>query len=101
MPWDEPQQWDDELLSEYRRLIALRRSSDALSRGGLRFAYVGDDALLYLRESKLERVLCLAARAPHPPLRIPFAGLETLYGDDAVDGVLPAHGPAFHAWRVP
>ena len=101
MPWDEPQQWDDELLSEYRRLIALRRSSDALSRGGLRFAYVGDDALLYLRESKLERVLCLAARVPHPPLRIPFAGLETLYGDDAVDGVLPAHGPAFHAWRVP
>jgi alpha-glucosidase len=100
MPWRDSPRWDDSLLAEYRRLIALRRSSDALAHGGLRFAHARDDVLLYLRESNAERVLCLAARAPHRPLRVPFTQLETLYGDDAVDGVLPSHGPAFHAWRI-
>ncbi len=34
IPWDRPESWDTSLLEEYRRLIALRRSSDALARGG-------------------------------------------------------------------
>jgi alpha-glucosidase len=100
IPWDQPELWDHRLLEEYRRLVKLRRSSDALARGGLRYAHVGPDALAYLRESKEERLLCLAARAPHEPIATPFAGLETLYGDDAVGGVLPSGGPAFHVWRV-
>jgi alpha-glucosidase len=100
MPWGRERLWDQRLLGEYRRLIALRRQSDALARGGLRFVHVDDDVLLYLRESKVERVLCLAARASHRALRVPFTGLETLHGDDAEDGVLPSHGPAFHVWRV-
>jgi alpha-glucosidase len=100
MPWEEPGLWDAELLREYRRLVALRRSSDALARGGLRYVHAGDDAIVYLRETNVERILCLAARAPHEPIAVPFEDLETLYGDDAQDGVLPSHGPAFHAWRV-
>jgi alpha-glucosidase len=100
MPWDEPERWDEQLLAEYRRLVALRRSSDALARGGLRYVHVDDDVLLYLRESKVERVLCLAARASHRPVAVPWSELETLYGEDARDGVLPSGGPAFHAWRV-
>src|SRR5262249_40149680 len=92
--------WDAELLRQYRRLVALRRSSDALARGGLRYVHVGDDAIVYLRETKVERILCLAARAPPEPNAVPFEDLETVYGDDAQRGVLPSHGPAFHAWRV-
>ena len=45
------------------RLIALRRSSDALARGGIRYAHVAADAIAYLRETRDERLLCLAARA--------------------------------------
>jgi alpha-glucosidase len=100
MPWDDPAQWDEVLLGEYRRLIALRRSSDALARGGMRYVHVSDDAIGYVRETRVERVLCLAARAPHDPISVPFAELETLYGEDACDGVLPSGGPAFHAWRI-
>ncbi|PWU19414.1 MAG: alpha-glycosidase [Candidatus Rokuibacteriota bacterium] len=98
--WDAPEGWDDSLLREYRRLIALRRSSDALACGGLRYLHVADDAIAYLRESRTDRVLCLAARAPHDPIPAPFSGLTTLYGDDPADGLLPSHGPAFHAWRI-
>ena len=104
MPWDRPETWDTQLLEEYRRLIALRRSSAALARGGIRYAYVDDDVIAYLRETRDERLLCLASRADHAPVRVPFTSLETLYGDDAeIDGaeaVLPADGPSFHIWRI-
>lgn len=101
MPWSRPETWDDALFAEYRRLVALRRSSEALARGGLRYVHVSDDAIAFLRETASERLLCLAARAPHDPIAVPFDGLETLYGDDAAGGVLPSDGPAFHIWRIP
>ena len=62
--------------------------------------HVADDAIAYLRETPEETLLCLASRAPHDPIRVPFRPLDTLYGDDAQDGVLPAGGPAFHVWRI-
>lgn len=109
MPWDHPERWDRALLGEYRSLIALRRSSEALARGGIREAFVGDDAIAYLREWGDERLLCLASRAEHDPVRLPVpelgaAQLEVLFGADAErDGeelVLPGDGPAFHVWRL-
>jgi alpha-glucosidase len=109
MPWDRPESWDTELLEQYRRLIAIRRSSPALARGGIRFAFVDDDVIAFLRESRDERLLCLASRDEHEPVRLSLAALdahrlESLYGAEAaVDGenaVLPATGPAFHVWRL-
>jgi alpha-glucosidase len=109
MPWSRPETWDKTLLDEYRRLIALRRSSDALARGGIRYVHVSADAIAYLRETDSDRILCLASRDGHAPARLPLAGLacralETLYGGDTVvkngDVVLPADGPSFHAWRL-
>jgi len=109
MPWDRPETWDAALLERYRELIALRRSSAALARGGLRYAAVGDEAVAWLRETADERLLCLAARSGHEPIRLPLAalgcgGLDTLHGGDATvaggDAVLPGDGPAFHVWRL-
>src|SRR5206468_11536725 len=87
MPWARPETWDEPLLDEYRRLIRLRRSSDALARGGIRYAFVDDDVIAYLRESPAERLLCLAVRAPHEPVRLSLAALgctafEPLYGGE-------------------
>jgi alpha-glucosidase len=109
MPWSRSETWDNELLEGYRRLVSLRRGSLALARGGIRYAHVSADAIAYLRESRDETVLCLASRASHEQVRLPFAALggrelETLAGADCeIDGehvALPAEGPAFHAWRV-
>jgi alpha-glucosidase len=109
MPWSREDAWDRALLDEYRRLAALRRSSDALALGGIRYAFVDRDVIAYLRESPGERLLCLAARADHAPVRLPLAALgcralESLYGAEAaVEGghaVLPAEGPSFHVWRL-
>ena len=109
MPWEQPETWDTALLEEYRRLIALRRSSAALARGGCRWAYVDADRLAYVRETASERLLCLASRDGNAALRLSLAalgarGLETLHGGDPVleagDAVLPADGPSFHVWRL-
>ena len=109
MPWNQRDAWDTGLLAEYRRLIELRRSSPALARGGIRYAHVGADAVAYLRESAEERLLCLAARADHEPVRLSLhelgaSGAGTLYGGDAAphdgDLLLPGGGPAFHVWRL-
>ena len=109
MPWSEPETWDAALLADYRKLVRLRRTSPALARGGIRYAHVDADAIAYLRESPGERLLCLASRADHEPVRLPLAllgctELETLYGPDATceggEAVLPADGPAFGIWRL-
>lgn len=109
IPWDRPEAWDAELLESYRGLVRLRRSSEALARGGIRYAHVSADAISYVRQARGETVLCLAARADHDPVRVSLAALEgaaldTLWGEEArIDGdhaVLPAGGPAFHVWRL-
>mgnify|MGYP000648567891 CR=1 FL=1 len=109
MPWSRPDTWDTGLLETYRRLLSLRRSSAALAAGGCRWAHVDADCIAFLRETRTERLLCLASRDAHAPLRLPPAllgasALETLYGGDAAvasgDAVLPADGPSFHVWRL-
>jgi alpha-glucosidase len=109
MPWDRPESWDRETLDTYRRLIELRRSSEALMRGGLRYAYVNSDAIAYLRESPGERLLVLASRGAHEPVRLPLdrlgaRELEPVTGSEAsVEGgiaSLPGDGPDFNIWRL-
>jgi alpha-glucosidase len=110
MPWQRPESWDRELLDAYRDLIALRRSSAALARGGLRYAFVDETVIAYLRETAGDRLLCLASRGEHEPVRLPLGlldcdELEPLRGPtptyDNGDAVLPADGPAFAVWRLP
>ena len=100
MPWGHADDWDTAVFDAYRSLIALRRSSAALARGGIRYVHIDDDVIAYLRETREETVLCLASRAPHEPLHVPFTQLETLYGADAENGLLAADGPSFHVWRI-
>jgi alpha-glucosidase len=113
-PWHHFEHWDHATLGHYRALGALRRSRDALRRGGLRWAHAEGDALVYLRESGRERLLVLAARAPHQPLRLPAGGMgmgdgeaANLYGgagplhpgpDDTL--TLPGDGPTFQVWQL-
>jgi alpha-glucosidase len=100
MPWSRPETLDREFLDQVRALTQLRRTAGALARGGLRYVHVSADAIAFLRETRDERLLVLAARAAHDPIATQFTSLETLYGEDAANGVLPADGPAFHIWRI-
>ncbi|MDR2379034.1 MAG: hypothetical protein LBD70_06385 [Bifidobacteriaceae bacterium] len=76
MPWDQiaaggGERWDGGAAAAVGELIGLRRRHVALRRGGLRWAFVADDALGYLRESDGERILVALARAPWEGVVIP------------------------------
>ena len=71
------------------------------------------DAIAFLRESERQRLLVLAARAGHGPLRLPAGALglageaPNLYGNaDPLrpdpDGsvTLPGDGPTFQLWQL-
>jgi alpha-glucosidase len=112
-PWHRPEAWDRATLGHYRELAGLRRANHALRRGGLRWAHAEGDALAFLRESERQRLLVLAARAGHGPLRLPTGALglageaPNLYGNaDPLrpdpDGsvTLPGDGPTFQLWQL-
>jgi alpha-glucosidase len=109
MPWAHPERWDARRLELTRALFGARAASPALRTGGLRWVSIGDDALTFLREAPDETVLVHAARAPHPPVRVPaavvgsdlagLAGAPDLRPDADGSVSLPAGGPAFGMWR--
>lgn len=108
-PWQDEAEWDATLLDTYRRLIALRTSSDALAIGGMRWVHVSDDCVAYLREEGDERLLVVAARDAVANLRIDadaynIRALDPVFGFDAdiVDGVIEIHVPGAGGgiWRV-
>jgi alpha-glucosidase len=111
IPWTRPGAWDGRILTLHQQYAAVRRSSVALRRGGLRWLSVEPDSLTFERESPdgAERVLVHVARAPHRPVALPgdwFSEAQPLIGggrpERAPDGrwVLPADGPGAHAWSV-
>ncbi|GAB3143921.1 maltodextrin glucosidase [Micromonospora sonneratiae] len=110
MPWHAPESWDTDTFARYQRLIALRRAEPALRHGGLRWAYVDADTLVFLREAAVGSVLVLARRAAGLPVTLsglPAASAQNVYGGAAdlrTDGsgavTLPGDGPTFQVWRL-
>jgi len=87
MPWGKP--WDEEFLGAFRRLVRLRRTLPALARGGIRWVHIDDDVLAFLRETREERLLCVASRVTLDEVPGPFTRLEPLYDS-----------PQFQIWKV-
>ena len=65
--WEHPKKWDQELFAQFKKLIAVRKESDALCNGGIRWVDVKPNSIAYLRESKKESVLVFAAIKPAKP----------------------------------
>jgi alpha-glucosidase len=96
-PWDGA--WDHEFLDTTHRLIALRRGSDALQRGGLRWLRAGEGSITYLRESPAERVLVHLATTDAPEVRLDLAALgasdaDVLHGTARRDPFTLPPGPS-------
>lgn len=107
MPWDEPERRDEHTHEVYRRLAALRHEHRALREGSLRWVLVEDDALGYVRETRDETILVVAARAPWDGGVVPLdaTGAVTLYGGHdlaatAEGASVPGEGPHIGIWRV-
>lgn len=90
--WDDRSGWDMEFLAEVKKLVALRKSQNALIHGGLRWVAVEDDYVAYLRESKKESLLILVSRnamsAKIDIGKLGYSVAKTLYGQEASGTVL-------------
>ena len=60
--WQNPKKWNGTLLQGFKELIAIRKSSDALINGGIRWIHASADSMAYIRESKKESLLIFASR---------------------------------------
>ncbi len=78
MVWDEAR-WDRDLLAFYKKLIALRKESTILQRGGFQILAVETDTVAYQRENAAGRILVVAHRGERPrpagPLPVAHGGI--------------------------
>jgi alpha-glucosidase len=110
MPWARPETWDRETLAHYATLARLRMEHVAMRRGGLRWAHVSDNALVFVREHAEGSVLVCARRTGGPEIRLPATALGAIEGAALLgpelaragdDVVLPgAGGPAFALYAL-
>jgi alpha-glucosidase len=106
MPWNRPDQRDESVFERYRELFGLRSTEQALRIGGMRWLHVGDDVMVFARETAEETLVVCASRGPAGAVCLPLQGtLEALYAAEdlaPVDGMveLSADGPAVRVWRL-
>ena len=82
MPWDRPESWDGASSTDAHARARCGGRCPRSRAAGCASSHVGPDAIAFLRETRDERLLVLAARAPHDADRpSPFTDLETLYGE--------------------
>ncbi|MFT4083553.1 MAG: glycoside hydrolase family 13 protein [Nocardioides sp.] len=98
MPWARRAEWDTDTLAAYGRLARLRREHPALIEGGLRWAYVDDDTLVYLREHPDGTLLVAVRRAAGPAVELEAPLLE-LAGADLLLATEPGVAAADAALR--
>jgi len=61
--WEDRSEWDIEFFAAVKELVSIRRKSDALAFGGLRWVDVQENHIAFLRESKKETLLVIIARS--------------------------------------
>ena len=94
------------MFAQFKKLIAVRKESDALCNGGIRWVDVKPNSIAYLRESKKESVLVFVARsAGRYQLNLKPYGYtvkKTLYGPAAKSQLISiaSKGAVSGIWRV-
>jgi alpha-glucosidase len=87
MPWGKEKEWDNAFFGDVSQLVRIRKESDALANGGLRWIEVDDDSILFLRESKRQKLLVFISRTGvKKTIDLAPLGLKverTLFGESA------------------
>jgi cyclomaltodextrinase / maltogenic alpha-amylase / neopullulanase len=75
-PWYSSETWDNSLLHDFQRLIALRRSRSALRRGSFKVLHAHDDVFVHARQLGNETVVvALNVSASSRRVDVPLGGL--------------------------
>ena len=75
-PWHQTDTWNNDLLHEFQRLIALRRARPSLRRGSFRFLWAKGQTVAYIRQLGLEAtIVALNAGLQRERLDLPVGNL--------------------------
>ncbi len=109
MPWNRDE-WDDEILAWYRSMIVVRNEHPALRTGGFRWVHTEPDAVVFLRETKDQRLLVRCARASTAPLGLSAGllrsqGLRAVVNGEDLTAVgdtitIEGEGPIHQIWEL-
>ena len=90
--WEDRSGWDHQFMSDVKSLISIRKNSDALVNGGLRWIVAENDYIVYLRESAQQSVLVLVSRTAIDVTvdlaQYGYTVSKTLFGEDATGSVI-------------
>jgi alpha-glucosidase len=108
IPWDRVEHAEP-IIGLYADMIRMRREHPSLNDGGLRWLWIEDDAVVFVRENEEETVLVFASRnavnVVLPFEAVPTGGTPILgdveFFEDGSGVHLISDGPAFSAWRLP
>jgi len=112
IPWNDERPSDRSMIETYAQLAAMRKQHPALVDGSMRFVFADSDTLIYVRESKKERVIVLATRGKTGDVKIApdaipdLASAKLIYGKaKIIVGKKKAHFEAakmtFAVWHLP
>jgi alpha-glucosidase len=112
IPWNNERPNDRTMLVNYKALAKIRKENTALHDGSMRFVYVSNEVVAYVRENKKQTILTVATRGTDTNASIPLdavAGLkqaENLFGSAnlVIDGKvakLPSEPLSINIFRLP
>jgi len=112
IPWNDERPSDRSMIETYAQLAAMRKQHPALVDGSMRFVFADSDTLIYVRESKKERLIVLATRGRTGDVKIApdaipgLASAKLIYGKaKIIVGKKKAHFEAakmtFAVWHLP
>jgi alpha-glucosidase len=112
IPWNNERPNDRTMLVNYKAFAKIRKENTALHDGSMRFVYVSNEVIAYVRENKKQTILIVATRGTDTNASIPLdavAGLkqaENLFGGakltfDGKVAKLPTDPLTINIYRLP
>jgi alpha-glucosidase len=112
IPWNNERPNDRTMLVNYQAFAKIRKENSALHDGSMRFVYVSDELIAYVRENKKQSILVVASRGVDTDASIPLEAVkglkqaENLFGGAKIKvegktAILPSDALSINIWRLP
>jgi len=112
IPWNNERPNDKSMLADYKAFSKIRKENSALHDGSMRFVYVSDELIAYVRENKKQSILVVVSRGEDPKATIPLdavAGIrraKSLFGEGKLkvigkEVLLPTEPMSINIWALP
>jgi len=112
IPWNNERPNDRTMLVNYQAFAKIRKENSALHDGSMRFVYVSDELIAYVRENKKQSILVVASRGVDTDASIPLEAVkglkqaENLFGGAKIkvvgkNAILPSVALSINIWRLP